>query len=146
MISLKKGLAFECQQCSYCCRFEPGFVFLTPGDIKKMSSFFKLSEKDFIHRYCREVNSSEGCLVSLKEKKNHDCMFWEEGCTIYPARPVQCQSYPFWASVINSEESWNKESRYCPGIGRGSVLTEEEIRKRMNLREEPLFSCEDKVE
>lgn len=146
MISLKKGLAFQCQQCSYCCRFEPGFVFLTPSDIIRMSSFFKITAEEFLREHCREVNSSEGCLVSLKEKENHDCMYWDKGCTVYEARPVQCRTYPFWTSVLKNKESWEKESTYCPGIGKGPLLSEEEIRKPMNLREEPLFSCGDTVE
>jgi len=146
VISLKKGLAFQCQQCSYCCRFEPGFVFLTNSDIRNLASYFNVSTKAFIKNHCREVYGGDGTKISLKEKKNHDCQYWDEGCTVYPARPVQCISYPFWPSILSSEESWQKEAEFCPGIGKGPLLTEEEIHKRMKLRDEPLFSCKDKVE
>lgn len=146
MISLKKGLAFQCQQCSYCCRFEPGFVFLTSTDIKKLASYFKISTKAYIDNHCRKVHGVGGTQISLKEKKNHDCQYWDQGCTVYPARPVQCISYPFWSSILESEERWKKESEFCPGIGKGPLLAEGEILKRLKLRDEPLFSCEDKVE
>lgn len=60
--------------------------------------------------------------MSLAEKDNYDCVFWEEGkgCVIYPVRPVQCRSYPFWAHVVEDEESWKREALHCPGIGKGS--------------------------
>jgi Fe-S-cluster containining protein len=32
-------------------------------------------------------------------------------CQIYPVRPVQCRTYPFWPTVTASVESWNAECR-----------------------------------
>jgi Fe-S-cluster containining protein len=32
-------------------------------------------------------------------------------CQIYPVRPVQCRTYPFWPTVTASVQSWNDECR-----------------------------------
>ena len=61
--------------------------------------------------------------MSLIEKINYDCVFWDNGCTVYQARPVQCITYPFWPVIIESELRWNKESNNCPGINKKGNLT-----------------------
>ena len=59
--------------------------------------------------------------VSLREKANLDCMFWENGgCSVYEARPLQCRSFPFWSALVSSEE-WDLHAQQCPGIGKGSL-------------------------
>jgi Fe-S-cluster containining protein len=66
---------------------------------------------------------------------NHDCVFLgPEGCTVYPARPVQCATYPFWSTVVADEQSWEEERRWCPGIGKGPLHTKEEIDKLLDMR------------
>ena len=88
---------------------------------------------DFFRVYCRLLYSGEGRRVSLKEKSGFDCIFWNNGCGIYPVRPVQCASYPFWPHLTDSEEAWNAEASRCPGIGNGKTVTAAEIRRRRDL-------------
>lgn len=134
---------FQCTNCGYCCRFEPGFVFLTETDLKRLALYFELSVGDFIKTHCREVFGSDGSRISLKEKKNNDCEFWSEGCTIYEARPNQCRAYPFWPNIMKSQVEWDKESEFCPGIGRGEVLDLSLVEEKSALRKETLISFED---
>ena len=66
--------------------------------------------------------------VSLTEQTNYDCVFWADGgCTVYPARPLQCRSFPFWEDNIASQNAWEAAAADCPGIGRGPVHTFAEI-------------------
>ena len=127
------GLKFECRRCSACCRHEPGVVFLKKGEAEKIAAFLNMAPGDFFRVYCRLLYSGEGRRVSLKEKSGFDCIFWNNGCGIYPVRPVQCASYPFWPHLTDSEEAWNAEASRCPGIGNGKTVTAAEICRRRDL-------------
>jgi Fe-S-cluster containining protein len=82
----------------------------------------------FIKIYCRRVPGSKGgeCL-SLKEKSNLDCIFWNDGCTVYQARPQQCRTFPFWKSLVKSSSSWKDAGTCCPGINTGKLHDRETI-------------------
>jgi hypothetical protein len=57
--------------------------------------------------------------LSLVEKPPCDCVFYQEGCLIYPVRPYQCRSYPFWKKNLVSPREWSNAARSCPGVNRG---------------------------
>jgi Fe-S-cluster containining protein len=131
------GLHFSCTKCSGCCRHESGVVYLNAGDLTKLCRFVNLSQDDFIAAYCRWVQYANGSkALSLTEQRNYDCVFWDKGCTVYEARPVQCVTYPFWTSLLSSEDSWKNEAVYCPGVqagltGTGTLYTVQTIRQRL---------------
>jgi len=119
---------FNCLKCSNCCRIEPGAVFLSEDDFNGIIKFLNIDEKTFLRDYCRPVYKGIREIISLKEKINYDCIFWDNGCTIYDARPFQCRAYPFWYSIIESETGLKNEMKRCRGIGRkGNVKIEEKI-------------------
>lgn len=130
----ENGLRFQCQRCSACCRGEPGYVFLQADDVQRLSRRFGLDTRAFLERYCRIVDMGLERLYSLKEKKNNDCEFWDDGCSLYEDRPVQCSSYPFWAQILGSEADWAAESGQCPGMGRGRLFSKAEIEERLFSR------------
>lgn len=71
-------------------------------------------------------------MIALKDKPGtYDCIFLNEDkkCSIYDVRPKQCVKYPFWDSIINSEENWNEEAESCEGI---------KIRKPPNISAEQI--------
>lgn len=121
-------MRFDCTRCSRCCRHEPGFVFLTKDDLSRLVKAVGVPETAFLARYTKRVRLGTTERVSLNEKKNYDCVFWEnDGCSVYEARPLQCRSYPFWISNVDAEASWERTARECPGIGLGPIHTREEI-------------------
>lgn len=130
---IKKGLSFQCQGCNYCCSVEPGFVFLSQEDLDRLSDHFSLTQDSFIEKYCRKVDIGIGYRVSLIEKENYDCIFLSnKGCSCYNARPLQCKTYPFWPSIVESKEAWEKEGQLCPGIGKGeNKITKAKIEKKL---------------
>ena len=131
------GLRFECQRCGACCRYEPGFVFLSKRDIGRLAEALKTEEKEFIDRYCRVVMYGGERRVSLKEKSNYDCIFWKDGgCLVYSARPFQCRSYPFWSTFLEGTSAWEHEKKSCPGIGKGPLYSKEEINRWRALKRE----------
>ena len=81
-------------------------------------------------RYLRRV----GARHSLIERgDNKDCVFLisEEGgrkhCSIYPVRPHQCRTWPFWPGNLADPQSWVEAQLRCPGINRGPIHLCDEI-------------------
>ena len=131
------GLNFECQRCSFCCGHSPGFVYLSERDLLELCQYKKMSVREFVRVYCRWADWYYGTQVlALKEQKNYDCILWENGCSCYPARPVQCAAWPFWSWIVESKESWEKCGKECPGIGKGKLFTFDEIEKNRIAYEE----------
>lgn len=136
------GLKFECQRCSFCCRHEPGYVFLSETDLMEMVKELGMKRESFIDKYCTWVDIGFFKRLSLIEKENNDCIFWSEGgCAVYKARPLQCRSYPFWSHVVENSGTWLEESKSCPGIGKGEVHSAEEIEEWLQKRlNDPLIN------
>jgi len=139
---LADGLRFSCKRCSSCCRYDAGFVFLSQKDINKLSSALKIDADGVISVYCRWVTDSNGDKVlSLKEKSNNDCILWDNGCTVYADRPLQCVTFPFWESIIASKHNWEIAASGCPGMNCGVLHTKEEIDKLCASRSDDKIIC-----
>ena len=126
----KNGLHFGCERCSFCCGHSPGFVYLSLHDLTALCSHKKMSISRFISEYCRWADYYEGKQVlALLEKTNYDCILWENGCSCYEARPIQCSTYPFWSWMIKDETTWRECAEDCPGMrnDKGRLWTFEEI-------------------
>lgn len=124
----EKGLKFECARCGKCCRGEPGFVWVNGAELVSIAGFLGIG-LELIESRCTH---SVGERFSLREKPNGDCVFWENGigCRIYPVRPTQCRTFPFWRHNVASANAWQRVSARCEGVGRGKLFRAEEIRKR----------------
>lgn len=124
-----QGLDFSCcEGCDKCCAEEEGYAYLSDYDLDVLSKAAGLTREQTMEVYCRKVDMGSFCLVALKERSNHDCIFIKDKkCSMYSARPFQCASYPFWPNVMASRETWEAEKSACPGIGHGRHWSEEEI-------------------
>jgi Fe-S-cluster containining protein len=71
---------------------------------------------------------------SLRIQPNGDCIFWNEGCSIYPVRPRQCRTFPFWAENLRSPEAWAEVGLSCRGAGSGRLYSLAEIRSVLRGR------------
>ncbi|MDR2103681.1 MAG: YkgJ family cysteine cluster protein [Treponema sp.] len=135
-----EGLRFSCTRCSACCRYEPGYVFLTKKDVGILAAALKMEYNDFIEGFCRWIPDAGGRKrLSLKEKSNYDCIFWTQGCSVYDARPLQCRAFPFWPSMLKSAEAWKNAD--CPGMGKGVLHSMADIETRLEEQAgEPVVS------
>lgn len=112
-------IRFECTGCGACCTGSPGYVWVTGDEIAAMAQFLKIDVPLFMRRYIRKV----GQRLSLIEMKNYDCVFLKDKkCQLYQVRPKQCRTFPFWPGL-----NWEEAAKSCEGIGRGPVLSKEEI-------------------
>ena len=130
----KDGLKFACERCNGCCRHEPGYVFLSEVDLEKLANRFNITQRKFIKKYCFVADLIGVKRLSLIEKSNNDCIFWDNGCTVYEDRPLQCRSYPFWAHNLINEDTWTRVTESCPGAGKGKLRSKEEIDKWLDQR------------
>ncbi|MFW6189977.1 MAG: YkgJ family cysteine cluster protein [Planctomycetota bacterium] len=120
------GLRFECSRCNACCGGAPGYVWVEREEIERIAAFLGLETKEFTRRYCRKV----WWRISLVEMPDGDCVFLsDEGCRIYPVRPTQCRTFPFWPDIVKSRRRWERAGRRCPGVGSGRLYTAREIER-----------------
>ena len=127
----KNGLNFACTQCGNCCTGSPGYVWVTDEDIRAIADYLDkpIGEVRLLH-----TRPARG-RVSLNEYANGDCIYFDpqvRRCTIYPVRPIQCRTWPFWSGNVETPEAWKETGRECPGINQGDFVPLEEIETRLN--------------
>ncbi|MCF7796846.1 MAG: YkgJ family cysteine cluster protein [Lentisphaeria bacterium] len=124
------GLHFECTGCGNCCKLAGGFVYVTDDEIKAMARYLKLSLTAFTDKYL-DIHKSRYVL-----KSNGDaCILLEnDACTVYPVRPVQCQTFPFWSTNLKSKYRWRITQFECEGIGQGRLYTKTEIENIVKMQ------------
>jgi Fe-S-cluster containining protein len=121
----RDGLAFECTRCGACCTGAPGYVWVSHDEIERLAEFRGQPVDQFAAQFVRQV----GDRYSLIEKPGGDCIFWDKnaGCTVYPARPLQCRTWPFWPENVETKADWDYVRQICPGSGHGRVFSVDEI-------------------
>ena len=96
-------------------------------EARAIAAFVELEYEDFAQFCLHEVEGSQ----SLREDESGRCLYYENGCAIYPVRPLQCRSFPFWAEYLRSPEAWDAAARRCPGVNRGRLYSKAEIFERL---------------
>lgn len=80
----------DCTRCANCCRLLKPY--LSPQDVKRLSRHLRISGALFETRYLKPAKEGDedGRPFAVRP-----CPFLREGrCTVYPARPSVCRSYP----------------------------------------------------
>ncbi len=117
----REGFSFTfdpdaCKQCrGNCCIGESGNIFLNQKEIRAISEFLNMELSRFISDYLRKV-SYKFSIREIKIKGSYLCVFFDETnrrCSIYPVRPNQCRTFPFWNYFKENPEALFKE---CPGV------------------------------
>lgn len=118
------GLCFTCQrQCAACCKI-PGRVEISEEDAVRMAAHLGMKADAFHRKYTRVKNR-----LLLKERDDGSCVMLgkDDKCMVYPVRPRQCSSYPFWDEILANDFTWLLEKNMCPGIDVGKKYSPEEI-------------------
>ncbi len=110
----QEGLRFHCTGCGKCCTGSPGYIFLSPDDLEKLSSHCQLSIEQFVDQYTQRVDDQ----ISLIDTPGTDaCIFLKNNqCSIYEARPIQCRTFPWWIQILDSKNAWERAAQSCEGI------------------------------
>ncbi|NLX98171.1 MAG: YkgJ family cysteine cluster protein [Rhodopirellula sp.] len=121
------GLRFSCTECGDCCTGAPGYVWVDEEEIASLASHLGRAVEAFEEKYVRRV----GRRKSLIERPNGDCVFFDNAarrCTVYLSRPLQCRTWPFWQSNIQTPGTWAETSQACPGCGQGPLVSVDKIK------------------
>jgi Fe-S-cluster containining protein len=128
---------FKCLRCGICC-----------GDTQQRKRHILLLDEE-AQGIAESVNKSVADVAlkvennlpyRYKMKKNTTngkCIFLEQnGCTIYPKRPLVCRFYPFGLeSGSKQEQKVFFFTNECPGIGKGKTMRENDFRRLLKQTE-----------
>ena len=134
-----EGIRFECRRCGACCTGDPGVVRISEREIRALADFLEMAVPDLTRMHLRPIESG----FSIVEEADGACRFYDQGCRIYPVRPLQCRTYPFWFSQMRSMRQWGKAISQCPGIGNGTLYSRERILDMLSRSMDHLQSMED---
>jgi Fe-S-cluster containining protein len=98
----------------------------------RIAEFLRIRVRDFSKKYVRKI----GERFSLIEAPNGDCVFYESGCKIYPVRPTQCRTFPFWKENLEKPGNWQQAAKDCEGMNQGRFFSEDEIKALLEEDEE----------
>ena len=126
------GLAFDCAGCGRCCAGpDEGYVWATEREIAAIATHLELAADQMRRQYVRKVGRRHS-LVEMRG--SHDCVFLtgpdtagDRTCRIYPVRPRQCRTWPFWANNVSDPDAWTEAGQRCRGINRGTLVPVERI-------------------
>lgn len=123
-------LRFTCQPgCTKCCD-QDGYVYLSEDDVVRAAKFVGMSAAAFEARYVYRTRHQR----RFRKPRDKQCPFLKtDGCSIHPAKPTQCRTFPFWPEIVERRDTWNRTARYCPGIGKGELI---QIGSAMEIAEE----------
>jgi len=126
------GLHFECMQCGACCAGpDEGYIWVTKPEIALIAKYLDEPIDQLWEKYFMRM----GKRATIIEKPyTKDCVFLTNTdgkctCAIYPVRPNQCRTWPFWPDNLATADHWNRAAMKCPGISRGRLYSLEEIEK-----------------
>lgn len=134
----ESGLKFECTQCGNCCTGSPGYVYVTEEEIERIAAFLRRPGQGLEPHQIRRVGRDWSL---TEDKKSGDCVFLERTstgkrvCSIYPVRPMQCRTWPFWDSLLESPETWDAATWDCPGMNKGRLYDFVQIEIRRTAKD-----------
>ncbi|MCK4340982.1 MAG: YkgJ family cysteine cluster protein [Phycisphaerae bacterium] len=126
----KDGLRYECTRCGQCCTGR-GYIWVDYQEILGMAEHLNLEPETFLYLYVRRVKSRR----SLVQTPQGNCVFLsydsagQSQCKVFPARPAQCWTWPFWPANLFDERCWDQAAINCPGVGKGPLYNLTEIRQ-----------------
>ncbi len=156
-------IRFKCQRCGSCCHHKrpvefgalvpmerlkefwekSNLIYLTGEDIENIGQRTGMEPKGFadtLYGYdgqCVYVEDSGMKIILdlpvMQSKDDTTCVFYIEGCTVYPVRPKACRLFPFRVEEETTPQGdialcINYNST-CPGIGKGKKVDKKALEK-----------------
>jgi len=115
-------LRFECTGCGACCTGGADhYVETSATERAAIRAFLGLSPAWFRRRYLVRVDADT---TGIRLEHSGRCPFLgiDNRCRIYPVRPRQCRTYPWWPELVENKRDWTEEARRCEGMNRGTVV------------------------
>ena len=122
------GIRFQCQRCGACCTGAPGVIRVSDEEAMAIADFLDQPVQEAIDALLYPWENG----YSIREDDDGRCLFYDEGCRIYPVRPRQCRTFPFWTAILRSQDRWDSVRRSCRGVGKGRLFAKHEILDILN--------------
>jgi len=110
-----QNACFSCD--GNCCSGESGYIWVGKDEIENIAKFLEIDIDKFIKDYLKKIRYK----YTIKEvviDGRYNCLFFDpktKKCEIYPVRPNQCRTFPFWQKYRDSKNI-EEVKRECPGI------------------------------
>jgi uncharacterized protein len=158
-----ESVNFRCQRCGSCCHHKrpqefndlvpieqlkefwekSNLIYLTEEDIERISHKTGLVAKDFVDtlyeydgKFVKAKEGGKNVILDIpvmKSKEDTTCVFYVEGCTVYPVRPRACRLFPFLVEERSTPKGdlilgigYNPN---CPGIGKGKSVSKKDLER-----------------
>lgn len=108
------ALQWECTGCGACCS-GPGAVYFTADDMEAIRLHLGPDDNEWARTQTRLVQKRERGLYVHQTDRACILLGENKRCRVYPARPLQCRTYPFWTSCFEDAESFQAFRSSCPG-------------------------------
>ena len=138
-----RRIGFSCMRCGACCRSgadDSGLVFASHDEVEALVASGAGPWDEVTAPYPDFIPCGDGAAVTFGWCLRHEegrCRFLSaRGCTMYPARPWICRTYPF--ALADGELTVSD----CPGLG-GPVSEDEALALAADLLERAWFEAED---
>ncbi len=110
----EKGLPFSCTACGNCCKSngEYSHVYLREEEVGAIAEYLNV---DPVLLLREQLVVEDGWITLQSDLPQCQFLDGEGRCGIYPVRPIQCRTWPFW-DVNLKEATWRSEvNKICPG-------------------------------
>jgi Fe-S-cluster containining protein len=113
---------FGCHRCGHCCTHGDGHVWLADGEAERLALRLGLAPEVFERRHVRTVPDPRTGVLrrALREDPpgSGRCALLEGAnhCSVYTDRPEHCRTFPYWPSVLDDADGFERARRVCPGI------------------------------
>jgi hypothetical protein len=97
---------------------------LTEDEVDRISDHLGLTAKAFLKKHCKE---EDGWITLQTAEPACEFLGEDNRCKIYPVRPKQCATWPFWEANLKQKVWKGEVSECCPGIGKGELVPAEEV-------------------
>jgi len=154
MIASLSSFHFHCTKCGACCSYPGLIVNVTPRDMRvlvkhlkvdasallKVLAFYQVEpDGDIDESAIQErmvfpaLKTHKGmAYLGLLKQASGQCIFLKDNkCSIYPARPRICQTFPFTFKKSGNGMTTTIAkfaASSCPGIGQGEVVNVEKVK------------------
>ena len=116
----------DCRECANCCRVTE--VGITERDVEKLAKFLGMSEREFVEQHTALDDEGKPIL----KRGDGGCVFLEGNlCSVYEARPHNCENFPHVVrgsgSIASRMWQFLDRASYCPIVYNWMEVVKEDI-------------------
>lgn len=97
------AFSYVCQGCGRCCYHKA--IRVDPYAVARLADALDTTTGDVLDRYVDPATST------LRQRDGGACVFYDDGCTVHPGRPLACRLYPLgWSGQTDGTETFHELS------------------------------------